>query len=94
MSSLINGPITAFVAAIEPTGVPALRVALSIAVLFFLYAGVLIFRRRHQYFDRDPNVENDVSAVRHIRLRANSICLGRSDARSHHHFVPGVACMR
>lgn len=68
MSSLINGPIAAFVAAIAPTGVPALRVAFTIAVLVFLYAGVLIFRRRHQYFDRDPNVENDVPAVRHIRL--------------------------
>ena len=58
----------AFVAAIEQAGVPALRVAFSIAVLVLLAAGVFIFRRRHQYFDRDSNVENDVPAVRHIRL--------------------------
>ena len=68
MSVVISDPIIAFVAAIEQAGVPALRVAFSLAVLVFLYAGVLIFRRRHQYFDRDPNVENDVPAVRHIRL--------------------------
>ncbi|MEY2492038.1 MAG: hypothetical protein QOH24_989 [Verrucomicrobiota bacterium] len=68
MSPLISNPIIAFVAAVEQAGVPALRVAFSIAVVVFLYAGVLIFRRRHQYFDRDPNVENDVPAVRHIRL--------------------------
>jgi hypothetical protein len=32
-----------------------------------LFGGVLIFRRRHQLFDRDPNVENDVPVVRHNR---------------------------
>ena len=68
MSVVISDPIIAFIAAIEQAGVPALRVAFSIAVLVFLSAGVLIWRRRHQYFDRDPNVENDVPAVRHIRL--------------------------
>jgi hypothetical protein len=30
--------------------------------------GILIFRRRHQFFDRDPNVENDVPVVRHNRM--------------------------
>ena len=58
----------AFVAAIEQAGIPALRVAFSIAVLVFLAAGVFIFRRRHQLFDGDPNVENDVPVVRHNRV--------------------------
>jgi hypothetical protein len=32
-----------------------------------LSGGVLIFRKRHQFFDRDPNVEDDVPVVRHNR---------------------------
>ncbi len=67
MNMLVTNQVTAFVAVIEQAGLPALRVAFSIAVLVFLYAGVLIFRRRHQFFDRDPNVENDVPVVRHNR---------------------------
>ena len=54
-------------AVIEQTGVPALRVAFTLAVIVFLLAGVFIWRRRHQLFDRDPNVENDVPVVRHNR---------------------------
>ena len=67
MNTLVTNQVTAFVAVLEQAGLPALRVAFSIAVLVFLYAGVFIFRRRHQFFDRDPNVENDVPAVRHNR---------------------------
>ena len=55
------------VAVIEQAGVPALRVAFTVAVIIFLLGGIFIFRRRHQFFDRDPNVENDVSVVRHNR---------------------------
>jgi hypothetical protein len=54
-------------AAIEQAGLPALRIAFTIAAIFFLCVGVFIFRRRHQFFDRDPSVANDVSVVRHIR---------------------------
>jgi hypothetical protein len=68
MNTLVTYQATAFIAVIEQAGLPALRVAFSIAVLVFLYAGVLIVRRRHQFFDRDPNVENDVPVVRHNRL--------------------------
>jgi hypothetical protein len=56
-----------FVAAIEQTGIPALRIVFSVALLGFLCGGILIFRKRHQFFDRDPNVENDVPVVRHNR---------------------------
>ena len=56
------------IAVIEQAGVPALRVAFTLAVIIFLFGGYLIFRRRHQLFDRDPNVPNDVPVVRHNRL--------------------------
>ena len=56
------------IAVIQQAGVPALRIAFTLAVIIFLFAGVVIFRRRHQFFDRDPNVENDVPAVRHNRV--------------------------
>jgi hypothetical protein len=67
MNKLVTEQVIAFVAAIEQAGIPALRVAFSLAVLVFLYAGVLIFRRRHQYFDRDPKVENDNPVARRNR---------------------------
>ena len=56
------------IAVIEQPGVPVLRVGFTLAVIVFLLAGVFIWRRRHQFFDRDPNVENDVSVVRHNRV--------------------------
>jgi hypothetical protein len=67
MNTLVTDQVAAFIAVIEPQGVPALRVGFTLAVLVFLFAGVFIFRRRHQFFDRDPNVENDVPVVRHNR---------------------------
>ena len=67
MNTLVTNQVTTFIAVIEQAGVPALRVGFTLAVIVFLVAGVLIFRRRHQFFDRDPNVENDVPIVRHNR---------------------------
>jgi uncharacterized iron-regulated membrane protein len=55
---------------IEQAGVPALRVGFTLAMIMFLLAGVFIWRSRHQFFDRDPNVENDVPAVRQSREEA------------------------
>src|SRR5437588_9908598 len=60
---------SAMMAVIEQAGVPALRVAFTIAVIVFLVGGILIFRRRHQFFDRDPSVENDVPEVRRDRMQ-------------------------
>jgi hypothetical protein len=54
-------------AAVEHAGLPALRIAFTVAVLVFLSAGVFIWRRRHQFFDPDPNVEDDIPVVRHNR---------------------------
>ena len=67
MNILVTHQAVAFLAVIEEAGIPALRIAFTIAVIVFLLGGISIFRRRHQFFDRDPNVENDVPVVRHNR---------------------------
>ena len=67
MNTLVADQVAAFIAVIEQQGVPALRVGFTLAVIIFLLAGVFIWRRRHQFFDRDPIVENDVPVVRHNR---------------------------
>jgi hypothetical protein len=67
MNTLVTNQAAAFVAVIEQQAVPALRVGFTLAVIIFLLAGVFIWRRRHQFFDRDPIVENDVPVARHNR---------------------------
>jgi hypothetical protein len=67
MNTRVSDQVTPLIAVIEQVGVPALRVAFTVAVIIFLFGGIFIFRRRHQFFDRDPNVENDVPVVRHNR---------------------------
>ena len=52
---------------IQAAAIPALRVAFTIAVVVLAGAGLFIYHKRHQFFDRDPNVENDVPVVRHNR---------------------------
>jgi hypothetical protein len=68
MNMLVTHQVMAFMAVIEQAGIPALRVAFTIAVIVFLFGGYVIFRKRHQFFDRDPSVPNDVPVVRHNRL--------------------------
>ena len=68
MNILVTYQVMAFMAVIEQAGIPALRVAVTIAVIVFLFGGYVIFRKRHQFFDRDPSVPNDVPVVRHNRL--------------------------
>ena len=58
------------IAVIEQAGVPALRIGFTLAVIVFLFAGAVIWRRRHQFFDRDPNVEDDVPVIRRNREEA------------------------
>ena len=67
MNTLVTNQVAAFIAVIEQQAVPALRVGFTLAVIIFLLAGVFIWRRRHQFVDRDPIVENDVPVVRHNR---------------------------
>ncbi len=68
MNPLIGDQLSHFIAVIEQQAVPALRVGFILAVIVFLLAGVFIWRRRHQFFDRDPNVENDERVARHNRV--------------------------
>jgi len=68
MNTLVTDQVTGFIAVIEQAGVPALRVAFTIAVVALAGVVLFIFHRRHQLFDRDPNVENDFPAVRHNRV--------------------------
>jgi hypothetical protein len=55
-------------AGIEAAGLPALRIAFTLALVGFAAIGVFIFRRRHLFFDRDPEVGNDLAVVRHMRM--------------------------
>ena len=70
MNILVTHQLVAFLAVIEAAGIPALRIAFTIAVIVFLLGGISIFRRRHQFFDRDPDVDNDVPVVRRNREEA------------------------
>jgi hypothetical protein len=70
MNILFTHQVVAFLALIEEAGIPALRIAFTIAVIIFLLGGISIFRRRHQFFDRDPDVDNDVPVVRRNREEA------------------------
>jgi hypothetical protein len=53
---------------IEGPEVLALRIAFTIAALVLASAGLLIYHKRHQLFDRDPEVEDDTPVVRHNRF--------------------------
>jgi hypothetical protein len=62
-------PTTAIlIASINPTALPALRIAGGMVLIIYLLAGAYLFRRRRQLFGRDPQVEQDIEAVRHTRL--------------------------
>lgn len=76
MSTLLTDQVTSSVAIIEQAGVPALHIGFTLALMVFVFAGILIWRRRHQFFDRDPDVDNDVPVVR--RNREEEIILVRS----------------
>ena len=54
--------------AINPVALPALRIAATFFLLINLLGGTYIFLNRHRLFDRDPNVDNDVPAVRKLRI--------------------------
>jgi hypothetical protein len=70
MNMLTNRHINALLALLEQAGVPALRAAFTGALVLFILAGAFIWRRRHQFFDPDPSVEDDVPVVRHNRAEA------------------------
>ena len=55
-------------AQINPTVLPALRIAATFFFIINLSGGWYIFRNRHRFFDRDPNVDNDIPAMRKLRV--------------------------
>ena len=55
-------------ALINPAALPALRIAATFFFLVYLAGGAYVFRNRHRFFDRDPNVDDDIPAVRHVRV--------------------------
>ena len=61
-------PIHSMLAGINPVALPALRIAATFFFLVYLAGGAYIFRNRHRFFDRDPDVDNDIPAARHVRV--------------------------
>jgi hypothetical protein len=55
-------------AAINPVALPALRIAATFFLVINLVGGTYIFRNRHRFFDQDSNVDNDMPAVRKLRM--------------------------
>ena len=60
-------------ALINPAALPALRIAATFFFIIYLLFGAYIFRNRHRFFDRDPDVDNDISAVRKMRIEVVTI---------------------
>jgi hypothetical protein len=61
------------IALINPTVLPALRIAATFFFIINLLGGAYIFRNRHRFFDRDPNLDNDIPAVRKVRIEVVAI---------------------
>jgi len=55
-------------AEINPSVLPALRIAATFFFIVNLLGGVYIFRNRHRFFDVDPNVDSDIPATRKLRV--------------------------
>jgi hypothetical protein len=53
---------------IESAGKLALRIGFTVPLALLIVAGVFIYRQRDQLFGGDPEVTNDIPAVRHNRL--------------------------
>jgi hypothetical protein len=64
---------TMILAAIDPAVLPALRIATTFFFLIYLVGGAYLFRNRHRFFGRDPRVDNDIPAVRHVRIEVVTI---------------------
>ena len=60
-------------ALINPAALPALRIAATFFFIIYLLFGAYIFRNRHRFFGRDPDVENDIPAIRKMRIEVVTI---------------------
>jgi hypothetical protein len=73
MAGKMIASIHNMLALINPAALPALRIAATFFFLIYLLFGVYIFRNRHRFFDRDPDVDNDIPAVRKVRIEVVTI---------------------
>jgi len=55
-------------AEINPVALPALRIAATFFLIVNIVGGPYIFRNRHRFFDRDPSVDEDIPAMRKLRV--------------------------
>ena len=53
---------------INPPALSSLRFASIFFFIIYLLFGAYIFRNRHRFFDQDSNVDNDIPAVRKLRM--------------------------
>jgi len=88
MNTLVTEQITSFIAMTQHAGIPALRVAFTIAALAMSGVGLYTFQKRHQLFDQDLEVDTDTAVARHNRIEevifvyARMMLILRSDTRS------------
>src|SRR5207244_3172006 len=68
MAGKMIASIHNMLALINPVVLPALRIAATFFFIMYLLFGAYIFRNRHRFFDRDPSVDNDIPAVRKVRI--------------------------
>jgi hypothetical protein len=68
MAPKMTVSIYSTLALVNPAALPALRIAGTFFLTLNILAMVFIFRNRHRFFDRDPNVDNDIPAVRKLRV--------------------------
>lgn len=80
MNTLVTEQITSFIALIQHAGVPALRIAFTIAVLAMSGVGLYTFQKRHQLFDQDPEVDTDTLVARHNRIEEVIFVYGYASA--------------
>ena len=59
--------------AVNPVALLALRIDATFFFIIYLLFGAYIFRNRHRFFDQDPNVDNDIPAVRKVRIEVVAI---------------------
>ena len=56
------------IALINSAAVPALRIVGGLFLIIYLLAGTYIIRHWRWLFGRDPQVDQDTEAVRHVRV--------------------------
>jgi len=59
---------TMMLAAVNPSALPALRIAGGLFLIIYLLAGAYVFIHRRRLFGRDPRVDGDNETTRHMRM--------------------------